>query len=60
MEAAAASHAAFIVMAYAAAGIVVFGLIAWIVIDYRAQRRALIDLESRGLTRRSDRAKDKA
>jgi heme exporter protein D len=60
METTAASHAAFIVMAYAAAGIVVLGLVIWIVLDYRAQRRALLDLETRGLTRRSDRVKDKA
>jgi heme exporter protein D len=49
-------HAAFIVTAYAAAAIVLGGLIAWIRIDYRLQRRKLADLETRGVTRRSDRA----
>ena len=28
-------------------------LIAWVVLDYRAQRRTLADLEARGITRRS-------
>jgi heme exporter protein D len=48
-------HAGFILAAYAAAAIIVGGLIAWIVIDYRAQMRALADLEARGVTRRSER-----
>jgi heme exporter protein D len=47
------SHAAFIVAAYAAAGAVVGGLIAWVMLDYRAQLRAIADLEKRGVTRRS-------
>ena len=49
-------HAAFIVSAYAAAVIVIGGLIAWVALDYRAQRRKLADLEARGVTRRSERA----
>jgi heme exporter protein D len=47
-----AGHAAFIVAAYAAAGAVVGGLIAWVMFDYRAQLRTLADLEQRGITRR--------
>jgi len=50
-------HAAFIVAAYAAAVIVLGGVIAWVLLDYRAQRRKLADLEARGMTRRSDPAK---
>ena len=50
-------HAAFIVAAYAAAVIVLGGVIAWVLLDYRAQRRKLADLEARGVTRRSDPAK---
>jgi len=46
-------HLPFIVGSYAAATIVVGLLIAWIMLDYRAQRRALSDLETRGITRRS-------
>jgi heme exporter protein D len=49
-------HAAFIVAAYAAALAVVIGLIAWVLADHAAQRRLLADLETRGVTRRSDKA----
>ena len=48
-------HANFIVAAYGAAALVLVALIAWIALDYRAQRRALGELESRGVTRRSRR-----
>jgi heme exporter protein D len=43
------AHAAFIVAAYAAAVLVVLGLIAWVVTDYRAQKRVLAELEAHGL-----------
>lgn len=46
-------HADFIVTAYAAAIVVVLGLIAWVWSDYRAQRHVLADLERRGVKRRS-------
>jgi heme exporter protein D len=46
-------HAAFIVAAYGVAALVVGALVAWIVIDYRIQKRRLADLEARGVTRRS-------
>ena len=46
-------HAAFIWAAYAAAAAVVAGLIGWVVLDWRAQRRLLGDLEADGVTRRS-------
>jgi len=46
-------HLPFIVGSYAAATIVVGLLIVWIMLDYRAQRRALNDLEMRGVARRS-------
>jgi heme exporter protein D len=46
-------HAGFIVAAYAVALAIVAGLIAWIVIDHRAQMRILEDLERAGVTRRS-------
>ncbi len=49
----AADHLGFIAAAYAAAATVVLVLIAWVVLDYRAQRRALADLERRGFFRRS-------
>ena len=48
-------HAAFIVAAYATAVIVLGGLIAWVLLDHRTQRRKLADLETRGVSRRSER-----
>ncbi len=48
-------HADFIVAAYAATAFIVAALIAWIVLDYSAQRRLLGDLEERGVRRRSHR-----
>ena len=46
-------HADFIVAAYAVSVIVVAALVAWVALDYAAQRRILSDLEDRGVTRRS-------
>jgi heme exporter protein D len=48
-----ANHIGFIVASYAAAVAVVGVLIAWVTLDYRAQRSRLADLEMRGVTRRS-------
>jgi len=48
-----AAHTGFIIAAYAAGFIVIIGLCAWVMLDYRAQRRNLADLERRGVTRRS-------
>jgi heme exporter protein D len=48
-------HADFIVAAYAVTVFVIASLIAWVVLDYAAQRRVLGDLEARGITRRSRR-----
>jgi heme exporter protein D len=49
----AANHMGFIVASYAAAVVIVGALIAWVTLDYRAQRLRLADLEMRGVTRRS-------
>jgi heme exporter protein D len=46
-------YAGFIVAAYGAAFAVISTLIAWIIVDHRAQRRTLTDLEARGVSRRS-------
>ena len=46
-------HASFIVAAYGSAALVVATLIAWVVLDFRAQRRQIEMLEARGVTRRS-------
>ena len=46
-----ASHLSFIVAAYAAACAVVAALVAWVILDYRAQSAKLAEFESRGITR---------
>jgi heme exporter protein D len=46
-------HATFIVAAYAAAVLVVVGLIGWVWADHRAQKRRLERLQVHGLARRS-------
>ena len=53
-------HSAFIIVSYAAAVAVVAGLVAWVLLDFRAQRRALGELESHGVTRRSAALKEPA
>jgi heme exporter protein D len=50
---AAMNHMGFIVAAYAVTVIIVGALIAWVMLDYRAQRRSLAELDKRGVTRRS-------
>lgn len=47
------NHGGFIIAAYLAALIVLAGLIGWIVVDGRALKRRLADLEARGIRRRS-------
>jgi heme exporter protein D len=49
----ASAHIPFIVAAYAAGIIVVGALIAWVILDYRMQRRILAELETKGISRRS-------
>jgi heme exporter protein D len=51
-------HADFIVAAYAVTVFVVAGLIAWVLLDYSAQRRMLGDFENHGMTRRSRRGSE--
>jgi heme exporter protein D len=48
-------HAGFILAAYGAASAVVGALVLWVLVDYRAQRRAIAALEAQGITRRSAR-----
>ena len=47
-------YGAFIVAAYSLTLAVVAALIAWVLLDYRIQRKTRTDLEARGATRRSD------
>jgi heme exporter protein D len=48
-------HAGFIIAAYAIAVLVIAALVAWVVLDHRAQQRRLAALEASGVTRRSER-----
>jgi heme exporter protein D len=47
------AHINFIAASYCAAAIVIGMLIAWVTLDYRAQRVTLAELEMQGLSRRS-------
>jgi len=53
-------HAAFILAAWGAGVVVVAGLVGWVMVDYRAQKRVLGDLEAHGVTRRSAAIKEPA
>jgi heme exporter protein CcmD len=48
------SHSGFIIAAYLAALMIIGALIAWVVLDYWALKRALSELEESGVTRRSN------
>lgn len=50
-------HQAFILAAYGLAGLVIAGLIVWVILDHRTQRHALAELERQGVRRRSDGAR---
>jgi heme exporter protein D len=49
-------HADFILAAYAASVVVIGALIAWVMLDHRAQKRILADFEARGMARKSERS----
>jgi heme exporter protein D len=51
----ATAHMGFIVAAYGAGFVVIVALIAWVMLDYRLQRRTLAELETKGVARRSAR-----
>ena len=53
------AHIAFIVAAYAAGVVVIVTLIAWVMLDYRMQRRTLARLETKGVSRRSARVAER-
>jgi heme exporter protein D len=55
-----AQETGFIVAAYAITAFVIAALIAWVVLDYSAQRRVLGDLEARGISRRSQRTTERS
>ncbi|MES5046201.1 heme exporter protein CcmD [Rhizobium nepotum] len=47
------THAFYISMSYAATGLVVLCLIAWVVVDGQARKRELKELEASGVRRRT-------
>jgi heme exporter protein D len=47
------AHFGFILASYLVTGAVLLGLVLWIALDGRSQRRRLAELESRGVRRRS-------
>ena len=47
------THAAYVIAAYGISALAIAGLAAWILLDQRARRRELADLERRGIRRRS-------
>lgn len=46
------AHSEFIFGAYVGVTLVTLGLIAWVILDSRAQKKRLADLEARGIGRR--------
>jgi heme exporter protein D len=50
------AHALYVAAAYAATVVVLAGLVGWILLDQRARRKELAELEASGIRRRSDRA----
>lgn len=53
-------HADFIIVAYGVAVGVVGALSAWVLLDHRAQKLVLDDLEARGVSRRAGESKQAA
>jgi heme exporter protein D len=48
------THTGFVLASYGTSIIVLVALVGWILLDQRAQRRALQELETRGVRRRSE------
>ena len=48
------AHALYVAAAYAISALALGGLVAWILLDQRARRRELAELEASGARRRSD------
>jgi len=52
------NHGGFILASYLATVVVLAGMIVWIVLDGRALKQRLADLEARGIRRRSAKGRD--
>ncbi len=49
------AHALYVTAAYGVSALAIAGLIAWALLDSRARRREMAELEAGGVRRRSDR-----
>jgi heme exporter protein D len=54
------THDLFVAAAYLLSAICIAGLIGWLLLDQRARRRELAELETSGVRRRSERAEESA
>ncbi|MCX7303029.1 MAG: heme exporter protein CcmD [Hyphomicrobiales bacterium] len=50
------AHGLYVAAAYGVSALAITGLIAWILLDSRARRREMAQLEADGMRRRSDQA----
>ena len=50
------AHALYVTAAYAITAIMLAGLVGWVLLDQRARRRDLAELEAAGVRRRSERS----
>ncbi|ODT56497.1 MAG: heme exporter protein CcmD [Methylobacterium sp. SCN 67-24] len=50
------AHALYVTAAYGVSAIAIAGLVLWILVDQRARKRELAELEAAGHRRRSDRS----
>jgi heme exporter protein D len=48
------AHTLYVTAAYAITAVVLAGLIGWVLLDQRARKRELAELEAAGIRRRSD------
>ncbi|UVK42554.1 heme exporter protein CcmD [Mesorhizobium sp. AR07] len=48
------AHALYVAAAYGITAVVLAGLVGWILLDQRARKRELAELEAAGVRRRSD------
>lgn len=48
------AHALYVTAAYAITAVTLAGLVGWVLLDQRARKRELAELEAAGIRRRSD------
>jgi heme exporter protein D len=51
------AHGLYVTAAYGVSALAIAGLIAWILLDSRARRREMAELQASGVRRRSERGK---